>query len=610
MMEYCYYVINKLKTEVFMRLVPLCLILALTSIVNAASIVLPGTVSSSSYDILTLNNSIPQRSISYNIQTLAGDDVTLRLRYINLNSLNIPFGDTVTSSAFEISIGDSSIISIGDITNDLFRETSANISDLAIGDTLTLHFILGETSDAIGLYEPWLAITDSISPDGITDLTPYHVSGLTIGLSWSASGDDGLNGKAQVYELRYSEEQVGEDTLGWWNNATQASGLPDPGVPGSPDSCLVEGLRPNSPYYLAIVAYDELGNRSEISNIAACTTGVSQYCLYYDGDDYAKIPFNPVLNTDSAITLEAWYYLQSDFGGMHAAVIDKPAPNHESPFYQYNLVPVVPPDNIPDFYAQLAVNDIYHPFEIQTAGEVNSWVHIALTFDGYSKKLYMNGELIGEMSEEGEISNYNTDIRLGALGNMDSWFFKGYIDEIRLWAVARTQAEIVETMNHTLQGDEPGLVAYWNFDEGQGQVIHDLTASGVDGYLGDLSGIDPRDPTWIESTVPIDTTRVRANDRTDRLPSKVEIGQNYPNPFNSSTQISFKLPKADHVRLDIFDMLGRKVATLADGQYMAGEHRVSWTGVSDAGEHLASGVYFYKLKTENIDQTHKIMMLK
>jgi len=43
---------------------------------------------------------------------------------------------------------------------------------------------------------------------------------------------------------------------------------------------------------------------------------------------------------------------------------------------------------------------------------------------------------------------------------------------------------------------------------------------------------------------------------------------------------------------------------------MAGEHRVSWTGVSDAGEHLASGVYFYKLKTENIDQTHKIMMLK
>jgi flagellar hook assembly protein FlgD len=110
--------------------------------------------------------------------------------------------------------------------------------------------------------------------------------------------------------------------------------------------------------------------------------------------------------------------------------------------------------------------------------------------------------------------------------------------------------------------------------------------------------------------VPIDTTRVRANDRTDRLPSKVEIGQNYPNPFNSSTQISFKLPKADHVRLDIFDMLGRKVATLANGQYMAGEHRVSWAGVSDSGEHLSSGVYFCKLKTDNIDLTHKIMMLK
>jgi hypothetical protein len=64
--------------------------------------------------------------------------------------------------------------------------------------------------------------------------------------------------------------------------------------------------------------------------------------------------------------------------------------------------------------------------------------------------------------------------------------------------------------------------------------------------------------------------------------TSVEIGQNYPNPFNSSTQILFKLPKADYVKLDIFDMLGRKVATLADGQYVASEHRISWAGVSVA----------------------------
>jgi hypothetical protein len=105
-----------------MRTIPLYLMLALAGITNAATIILPGSISSSSYDILTLNDSLPERSISYNIQTLPGDDIIIRLRYINLNSLNIPFGDTVTSGAFEVSIGDNAIISIGDITNDLFRE--------------------------------------------------------------------------------------------------------------------------------------------------------------------------------------------------------------------------------------------------------------------------------------------------------------------------------------------------------------------------------------------------------------------------------------------------------------------------------------------------------
>jgi hypothetical protein len=593
-----------------MRPSSLFLLLALVTVANAATITLPGVINPTNFDIITLNDSIPQRTISYNIQNLAGDDISLRLRYINLNVLNIIFGDTVTSGAFTIAVGDTTVISQSDITNNTFLETSANLSNFTFDDTLNIQLVLGETSDAIGIYEPWLSVTDSIVPATITNLAPYRVSGSIVGLIWNAPGDDSLSGAAQMYELRYSQDSVGTDTAGWWENAVQAAGLPDPGLAGTPDSCIVSGLRSSASYYFALVSYDELGNRSKLSNIAACTTGVSQFCLYYDGSDYAEIPFNPVLNTDTAITLEAWYYLESDFGGMQAAVIDKPAPTHDAPFYQYNLVPVVPPDSIPDFYSELSVNNAYNPFEIQTAGAVDTWEHVALTFDGHIKRLYMNGELIGEIPEEGVISSYNTDIKLGALGNLNSWFFKGYIDEISLWNRARSQEEIQESMNHPLRGDEPGLVSYWNFDEGEGQIIHDLTSNGVNGYLGDMPDSDLRDPTWVESTAPIDTNRVKTHDTPNPTPSKIEIGQNYPNPFNSSTQFSFKLPAATKVKLDIFDMLGRKVATLADGLFTAGEHRISWAGQSDYGRRLSSGVYFCRLKTDSFTGARKVMMLK
>ncbi len=589
-----------------------CLLFVSAGVVYAGSAVLPGAYGPADYDVLVLNDSVPQRTISYNIHAFIDDDIAIGLRYINLSSLNALFGDSVTTGTFIVSLDDNPVISLSNITDSVFAEVSAPLNDYIAGDTLiTLQFDLGESSDAIGFYRPWLSIADTIPPGAIADLTTYNVLSISARLSWSAPGDDGQSGRAQMYELRYSQLPVDIDTLDWWESAAQVAGLPEPSPPGLLDSCVVSGLRPESLYYFAIVSYDELGNRSGFSNIAACTTATgSNFCLYYDGGDWAKIPFDSVLNTGTQITLEAWYFLQSDFGTMHAAVIDKPALGHVNPYYQYNLVPVVPSDNIPDFYAQLAVNDRYDPFEVQTAGEVDTWMHAALTYDGYTKRLYLNGDLIAEANEDGTISSFDTDIKLGALGNLNTWFFKGYIDEIRLWNIARSQEEIQQTMNHSLNGDEAGLVAYWNFNEGQGQIFHDLTGNNVDGYLGDSLGIDNRDPTWIESTAPIDTARVRIADSPDQMPSKIEIGQSYPNPFNSSTQISFKLPGSTHVNLEIYDMLGRKVVTLADGQFQAGVHRLTWSGQSDSGSQLSSGVYFYRLRTDTFDQARKLLMLK
>ena len=69
--------------------------------------------------------------------------------------------------------------------------------------------------------------------------------------------------------------------------------------------------------------------------------------------------------------------------------------------------------------------------------------------------------------------------------------------------------------------------------------------------------------------------------------------QNFPNPFNPSTTIPFNLQQAAHVSLDVFDVLGQRVRSLADETYGAGQHALVWEGTDDSGRGVASGLYIY-----------------
>ncbi|MEW5995377.1 MAG: T9SS type A sorting domain-containing protein, partial [Candidatus Zixiibacteriota bacterium] len=89
------------------------------------------------------------------------------------------------------------------------------------------------------------------------------------------------------------------------------------------------------------------------------------------------------------------------------------------------------------------------------------------------------------------------------------------------------------------------------------------------------------------------------------VPDQFSLSQNYPNPFNPTTEISFSLPTASNISLEIYNVLGQRVAVLADGAYSAGHHTVTW----DASRH-SSGVYFYRLSTEGFVQTRKMLLLK
>jgi hypothetical protein len=93
-------------------------------------------------------------------------------------------------------------------------------------------------------------------------------------------------------------------------------------------------------------------------------------------------------------------------------------------------------------------------------------------------------------------------------------------------------------------------------------------------------------------------------------PSEFELSQNYPNPFNPTTKIEFTLAKSGSVTLQIYDVLGRKVRTLVSEELSSGYKSVIWDGKNNAGEDVASGIYFYQLKVGDFSQPKKMLLLK
>jgi hypothetical protein len=88
------------------------------------------------------------------------------------------------------------------------------------------------------------------------------------------------------------------------------------------------------------------------------------------------------------------------------------------------------------------------------------------------------------------------------------------------------------------------------------------------------------------------------------------LEQNHPNPFNPTTTIRFVLPERANVVLEVFDVSGARVATVAKGGFPAGSHERVWDGLNSRGERVGSGVYIYRLIAGKRTQTRKMILLK
>ncbi|MBN2009632.1 T9SS type A sorting domain-containing protein [candidate division KSB1 bacterium] len=111
-----------------------------------------------------------------------------------------------------------------------------------------------------------------------------------------------------------------------------------------------------------------------------------------------------------------------------------------------------------------------------------------------------------------------------------------------------------------------------------------------------------------EPEVQVIATALHASD--SKQPAKFQLLQNYPNPFNNHTLIQFHLNKAVHLKLEIYDLLGRKVKILLNAERQAGSYTVQWDGRNDNLIHVGSGMFFYRLETGDVTQTKKMLLLK
>ena len=93
------------------------------------------------------------------------------------------------------------------------------------------------------------------------------------------------------------------------------------------------------------------------------------------------------------------------------------------------------------------------------------------------------------------------------------------------------------------------------------------------------------------------------------LPQQFYLGQNYPNPFNPSTIIPYQLPVSTHVRLEVLNILGQRLATLVDAERPAGFHTATWDGTDASGRAVAAGVYLYRVVGDGVHLTRSMVLL-
>jgi len=276
---------------------------------------------------------------------------------------------------------------------------------------------------------------------------------------------------------------------------------------------------------------------------------------------------------------------------------------------------------------------------------LNTWSHIAYTYDGSTIRVYMNGQQTGELAFAARRIGRTDVVMNPTLGKgigLNQHYFDGVIDEVfvynrrlanaELALLARYQGLVAPALQSPSDGETvatrtpllswlrvPGAATYrlqlslnpafssFVFQDStltSASVTAPLLALDTTYYWRMRTTNGPITSDW-SSVIRFRTSRtVTGVEKTSAIPKEFALLQNYPNPFNPSTIIGYSLPKNANVSLRIFNTLGQEVALLLNEQRSPGYYQVQWNA------NVPSGIYFYRLQAGEFVEMKKMILLR
>jgi len=419
-----------------------------------------------------------------------------------------------------------------------------------------------------------------VAPDSIALFADF-VTNNAVNLTWVASGDDGMNGTASYTELRYSLSPITDAN---WNGATRADPQPVPACGGLGQSHLVTGLQVHSNYYFAIKTSDESENMSAIGRLKVTTVSGG-------GEGEARARLASPDETESA--------------GVHGTGEWASAPRTTATVQPTTAAP-----------ASTGTGLILESTPGANGFDVKVVSIQGASYDGYA--LSATGGVLAQAEERAGDWATRLHYELPP-GNR---FALCTPEKATRWVIL--EPCVVQQVLTAVRGKSQAASLDGALHSRLGDVTSLLMAGSPPALLpGDTLALNYSAATESESpgsswVLVMDklsgtTTPTRAGggsrDKAITTPVAFALHQNQPNPLTTTTRIGFALPTASWVKLEVFDLLGRRLRTLASGRYPAGEHELEWNRRTAGGSLAGPGLYFYRMQAGTYQEKRRMVIL-
>jgi Domain of unknown function (DUF1929) len=429
---------------------------------------------------------------------------------------------------------------------------------------------------------------DVTAPAKVPEMHADLVTSYSVSLVWTTTGDDSMSGTASYADLRYSLAPISNDTE--FAAATPANPQPVPACSGTAQSLTVSGLEACTLYYFALKFGDESGNWSALGDTAYAVTGGIRYGNHWICPDGG--------GSRARRARGASFASGANRAGETGASLGTPAiaPTAAAPTGGGTVLSVQAVPSSTGLELKLAALGAGgDPAEAGGAGVLYQ------TPEGNDRWMTQLGCDLPEGSR----------FALLVPEHPGRWVF---LEPVVLQAVLSTATAggtiwRLDQAVHSRLGDVTDTLAT------AGQVPTMSAGDTLTVHYAAASAVGAPSTGWLvlldrQSTAPQSARGgPRPGEPGSALPRAFALHQNQPNPFAAATTIGFALPVASPVRLEVFDLLGRRVRTLADRRYEPGEHEVTWDRRTARGGLAAPGLYFCRLEAGGFRARRAMMVV-